>query len=303
MRRWHFAAAMAARRRFRDRAGAARWTPVMLRWSKPRMKLSRAAHANTRVAAVSGTWHSHVHLHVSPSLRYEVTRVGKQGTHDPAQGRAAGPPAIPTPANRLHAATHLQTLVYARTHGASLRTITSPARHVSARAGLSTVSGSPGSAPARPSMQRTRARSTLPPAGRANAPAARIFRARNPAVAPRPGVTPTGTEKMSHPSPLARTWRSRGVERPVSAPTKPPIDFVFRTSTAGAASAAAVSGVDAHPGSPASRHAAATPSAPANAGRPAGATALDPSLVERVAADVIRRIDQRARIELERRGM
>jgi hypothetical protein len=107
-------------------------------------------------------------------------------------------------------------------------------------------------------------------------------------------------------SPKARAAAAPPSPRPQAFAMKRPVDLVWRTSrdteaprdTAHAATTTARSTFSAR----------STPAEmPASASRSIGkavvcATALDPVLVDRLADDVIRRIDRRARIERERRG-
>lgn len=94
---------------------------------------------------------------------------------------------------------------------------------------------------------------------------------------------------------------------PGTAPGRP-VDLVWLAAPAGAAAPGALPGFgsapDASPASPASA-AAAPPAAVQRSGQETvvRATALDPALATRLADEVIRRIDYRARIERERRGL
>jgi len=104
-------------------------------------------------------------------------------------------------------------------------------------------------------------------------------------------------ETQSHVSPRLQTWA-----------TKRPIDLVWRSSpnVAAAASPARRAEMSYSSSISASRSTPAQPSAVSSRSRDATvvcATALDPALANRLADDVIRRIDHRARIERERRGL
>jgi hypothetical protein len=130
---------------------------------------------------------------------------------------------------------------------------------------------------------------------------------------PRTRMHETLREISRIPSPVQRIWRARDAEiAPSHASTrlqalamKRPVDLVWRANTNATMTADAAPRSSTTSASSVRSAGAAVPSSPAS--RPDAkvvcATALDPALADRFADDVIRRIDRRARIERERRGL
>jgi hypothetical protein len=119
------------------------------------------------------------------------------------------------------------------------------------------------------------------------------------AAAKRPRIR-RGRSGAPPPTPLSQHVPTRATKRPV--------DLVWRTSESAASTASDAARPPARYASvpaPARPIPPPSPAATANTSRNATvvcATTLDPALANRLADDVIRRIDQRARIERERRG-
>lgn len=317
-RKWVLEARTAAVGFCRPKARASRWTPALLRWARRGKRVGTGASVHTHTQMYShthtqlhsqpsgGSWTARLHLHfhlaalIRDSRSHELRRVfstsrGSQGSQLHVATRA--------PYSRILAAGKppgavTRTLPGARTSWQQLPSTVITRRAISQSAHQPNQATReygriflPIARAARHSTQVQMARSSIRPSGHSKE---RGFAAGNRGDLAQQGRS-ARRELAKNAAPNLPSWA-----------TKSPVDLVWRAPAEQASPSAARATSSRESTHTTSVTASAqTPPLPSNmtARTIVRATELEPGLASRLADDVIRRIDRRARIERERQGM
>lgn len=333
-RKWSFAARVAAARFCSRKTRASRWTPALLRWARrgERARKGESSHSTTQVHSHSfrGSWvtHLNLHFHLSAFFRASRSRTSPARSGSPASrssstsrsSQVSRGSSLPGPYATTRAP-HSKVTATARFPRVDFRTSPRASRSWlrSQTTVVTTAVSHRGSdrvfAPIASAAHRSDRMQQVQPSVRAftHRPARRSLRLSKPSLGR--ASEKVITEALREPA--RQTWRAaRALARSATTArdsvsalpawaTQSPVDLVWRAPSDPSSTSSAHAARARPAGTVAATPLLQTPPAASRTSEQTivRAAALEPGLAERLADDVIRRIDRRARIERERKGM